>query len=195
LTAELVVKIIPILRMDCPTCIPLLEGELKRIKGVKEARGNYLKKTLKVTYNPTLTQIGAIEAAIERLGYRIAYKKYPGVLSRLRGFLNDKKNDAFPSLIDSDFQEKVLHPLKPVIVLFSSPNCPTCHVFKRQFREITQKVKEKADLYEMNITSTDRWRKYDIVSIPTVLIFKNGHLSRRFPPFPQSEDIIQSLEL
>lgn len=181
--------------MDCPTCIPLLEGELKRLKGVKEARGNYLNKKLKVTYDPTIAQIGDIEATIERLGYQIAYKKYPGVISRLRGLLDGKKDDEFLSLTDTDFSEKVLQAINPAAVLFSSPNCPTCHVFKKQFKEIAEKVEGNADFYEMDITSTETWRKYDILSIPTVFIFKNGQLSARFRPFPQSEDIINSLGL
>lgn len=187
-------KIIPIIRMDCPTCIPLLEGELNRLKGVKESRGNYLNKTLKVSYDPTIAQIGDIEAIIERLGYRIAYKKYPGVISRLRGFLDSKKDDEFPSLTDTDFSEKVLQSINPTMVLFSSPNCPTCHVFKKQFKELTKKVEGKADFYEMDITSTETWRKYDILSIPSVLIFKNGQLSARFHPFPKSDEIINSLK-
>jgi thioredoxin 1 len=189
------VKIIPIIRMDCPTCIPLLEGELKRLKGVKEAQGNYMNKTLKVIYDPTVAQIGDIETTIERLGYRIAYKKYPGVLSKLRSVLDSKKGDAFPSLTDTDFSEKILQSITPTVILFSSTNCPTCHVFKKQFTEIAKKVEGNADFYEMDITSTETWQKYDILSIPTVLIFKNGQLSARFHPFPQREDIINSLTL
>jgi thioredoxin 1 len=181
--------------MDCPTCIPLLEGELQRLKGVKNAQGNYLKKTLKVTYAPTITSIEDIEATIEQLGYRIAYKKYSGVLSRLRGILDGKKDKVFPSLTESDFPEKVLHSQKPVLLLFSSPNCPTCQLFKKQFAVMFQKIEDTVDLYEIDITSTELWRKYDVLSIPTVLLFKNGHISKRFPPFPNSEDIIKSLDL
>ena len=193
--SELVEKYIPLIRMDCPTCIPLLEGELQRLKGVKKAQGNYLKKTLKITYAPNITPIEDIETTIEQLGYRIAYKKYAGVLSRLRGVLDGKKDKAFPSLTESDFSEKVLHSQKPVLLLFSSPICPTCQVFKKQFNVMFQKIEDKVDLYEMDITSTELWRKYEVLSIPTVLIFKNGHLSARFPPFPNSEDIIKSLDL
>lgn len=181
--------------MDCPTCIPLLENELKQLTGVTESQGNYLNKTLKVTYDPTIAKIRDIEATIEHLGYRIAYKKYPGVISKLQGFLDRKKDDAFPSLTDTDFSEKILQNTKPTAVLFSSPNCPTCHVFKKQFKELSKKVKNKADFYEMDITSTEMWRKYEILSIPTVLIFKKGQLSARFYPFPKSEALIKALKL
>jgi len=179
--------------MDCPTCIPVLEREVKRIEGVDAVQGNYMKKSLKVTYDPNRVQLAEIEAAIERVGYRIAYKKYPGVISRLRGLLGGEKADEIVSLTDTDFPGKVLHASKPVAVLFSSQTCPTCRFFKRQFKEIAEKVEGKADLYEMDIASTETWRKYNILSIPTVLIFKNGQLSERFEALPKGEDIALAL--
>lgn len=78
------VKEIPINRMDCPTCIPLLEKAVLKIEGVSEARGNYMTKILRVTYDQDRVQLAEIEAAIERVGYHISYKKYPGVISKLR---------------------------------------------------------------------------------------------------------------
>jgi thioredoxin 1 len=193
LPPELVVKAIPITRMDCPTCIPLLEREVKQLEGVDEARGNYMKKILKVTYDPDAIQIDKIEEAIERIGYRIAYKKYPSVLSRLKRLFKQEKTKAIESLTDPEFPEKVLHASGSVAVLFSSPTCPACHFFKTQFKEIAEKIENKATLYEMDITSTETWRKYDILSIPTILIFRNGRLTQRFDALPQKKDIILAL--
>jgi copper chaperone CopZ len=186
-------KTIPITRMDCPTCIPVLEREIKRLKGVDEIQGNYMNKTLKVTYDPEKVQLEEIEGAIERVGYRISYKKYPGVISRMMGRLRGEKIEEIISITDIDFPGKVLHASKPVVVIFSSSTCPACHFFKRQFEEIVDKVKGKVDLYEMNITSTETWRKYDILSIPTVLIFRKGKLSERFEALPKGEDIASAL--
>ena len=193
MVSKLTTKTIPITRMDCPTCLPVLEREVKRVEGVDEVQGNYLNKTLKVTYDPHRVQLAEIEAAIERIGYRLAYKKYPGVISRLRRLLRGEKAGEIVSLTDTDFPGKVLHASRPVAVLFSSPTCPTCHFFKRQFKEIAEKVKGKADLYEMDIASTETWRKYYILSIPTVLIFRNGQLSERFDALPKGEDIALAL--
>ena len=90
MVSKLTVKTIPIIRMDCPTCIPVLEREIRQLEGVDNVRGNYMSKTLKVTYDPEMVQLTEIEAAIERVGYQIAYKKYPGVISRLRGIFQKK---------------------------------------------------------------------------------------------------------
>ena len=187
------VKTIPIIRMECPTCIPVLEREVKQLKGVTEARGNYLNKTLQVSYDPETVQLEEIEAAIERIGYRIAYKTYPGVVSRIIGRIRGVKDEEITSLTDIDFPGKVLHTSRPVAILFSSPTCPVCHVFKRQFKEIAEKGKGKATFYEMDISSTETWREYDIMSIPTVLIFKNGRLFERFDALPKGEEVARSL--
>jgi thioredoxin 1 len=163
------------------------------LDGVEAVQGNYMNKTLTVTYDPTRVQLDAIEAAIERIGYRITYKKYPSFLSRLRGLLTSEKRVKFATLTDTDFAAKVLDAPRPVAVLFSSPTCPTCRVFKRQFSEIAEKIQDKADLYEMDIGTTQTWRKHDVLSIPTVLVFQEGKLSERFDALPRGEDIARVL--
>jgi thioredoxin 1 len=193
--AKLAVKLIPITRMDCPTCIPLLEREVKRLEGVGEVQGNYMNKTLKVTYTPNRVTLAEIEASIERIGYRIAYKKYPGVLSRLKGLFRDAKPDEISPLTDHDFPGKVLHASKPVAVLFSSPTCPMCIIFKREITETVKRLEGKADFYEIDIGSSEIWRKYDIMSIPSVLIFKEGQLTERFEGLPQKEKIALALRV
>ena len=187
------VKRIPLTRMDCPTCIPLLEREVAAVDGVEAVRGHYLNKTLTVTYDPTRVPLDAIEAAIERNGYRIAYKKYPSVLARLRGLLTAEKTETVMALTDADFADKVLDASRPVAVLFSSPTCPPCRVFQQQFREVAEKVHGKADLYEMDITTSETWRAYRVLSMPTVLVFRGGRLAERFDALPRGEEISHTL--
>jgi cation transport ATPase len=187
--AKSTVKNIPITRMDCPTCIPLLEKEVKRVEGVVEARGNYMTKTLKVTYDSEKAKLKDVEEAIERVGYRIAYKKYPGVFNKLRGFLKREEAEGITPLSDADFHRKALQASGTVAVLFSSDACPTCKVFKQQLREFINKYKGDVVFYEMDISSSETWRKYDVLSIPTVVIFCDGKVSEKFPALPRIEDI------
>jgi len=189
MSSSLTVKTIPITRMDCPTCIPVLEKEVLKLRGVDEVRGNYLAKTLKVTYDPGSVQLAEIEAAIERVGYRIAYKRYPGPLARLKGLLQRKKSNIITPITDVEFPGKVLHSSKTTVVLFSSPTCPTCKVFKPRLEDLAKRLGDRADFYEMDITETRAWRDYDILSIPTVLVFKAGEASGRFDALPSIGDI------
>ena len=181
-------KNIPITRMDCPTCIPVLEREVKRLEGVETVRGNYMTKNLRVIYDPERVQLEEIEAAIERVGYQISYKRYPGVFSKLMDLFKRKESKSVPSLKDEEFPGKVLHSSRNVAVLFTSPTCPTCKVFKPEFEELAERH-ENADFYEMDIVSTERWRDYDVLSIPTVLVFKAGEVSDRFTALPRTEEI------
>jgi thioredoxin 1 len=193
-TTTIKTQIIPITRMDCPTCIPLLEREVQKLEGVNEARGNYLTKTLKVTFHPDTVQLDAIEAAIERVGYRIAYKTYPSLFSKLKTLVMGKANNDFQTLNDTDFSGKVLHAARPIILLFTSSTCPACHLFKEQFKKHLKNLKENALIYEMDIASTGIWRKYDVQSIPTVLIFQQGKLTDRFDAIPQIDGITRALD-
>jgi len=192
---RLTVKAIPIVRMECPTCIPILEREVERLEGVEGARGNYMTKTLKVTYDPDQVQLQEIEAAIERIGYRIAYKKYPSLVSRIRGLLRPERPSRIEVLSDADFPGKVLHASKPVAVLFSTPTCPTCRVFKSVYEEASDRLSGRADLYEIDITSTETWRSFDILTVPTILVFRGGEVAERFTAVPRIEEVEEALRV
>ena len=190
---RLTLKTIPIVRMECPTCIPVLEREVKALEGVDEVRGNYMTKTLKVTYDPDIVHLQDIEASIERVGYHIAYKKYPGVISRLRSLIKREKSCRIETISDADFPGKVIHTSKPVAVLFSTPKCPTCRVLKKAYGEVAINLGGKVDLFEMDIASTETWRRYDILTIPTILIFREGEETERLTAIPRREEIERAL--
>jgi len=100
-------KLIPIAQMDCSTCVPILEKEILKLNGVKEARANYLTKMVKVVYDSDLVRLSEIESAIERVGYQIAYKKYPTVASKLKGLFRKEKPSYVKVISDADFASKV----------------------------------------------------------------------------------------
>ncbi|MCX6643301.1 MAG: thioredoxin domain-containing protein [Candidatus Bathyarchaeota archaeon] len=183
------VKEIPLTRMDCPTCVLTLEKAVKEIKGVKNVRGNYMRKILKVTYDPETAKLTAIEKTIENLGYDIAYKHYPNPLERLRGLFSRNETKAIKTIADSDFTEKVLQASNPVTVLFSSETCPACQTLKPKIMKLAKQKNGQADFYEMDITQTETWKKYDVMSIPTVLLFRNGKPQTRFDAMIRIDDL------
>ena len=76
---------IPILGMTCYACALSIEEALNKVDGVKEARVNFLMKKVIIDHDPDKADISCLEETIERAGYKVAYKKYDGVLSRLFG--------------------------------------------------------------------------------------------------------------
>lgn len=187
-----VTKEIAITRMDCPTCVVTLEKSVMKVPGVKKAQGNHLKKTIKVTMDDTVP-LASIEKAIEDVGYQVAYKKYPGPLSKLRGLFSRGESKAIASITDGDFPEKVLMASKPVAVLFSSEGCPSCQVLKPKIKELAEKQAGHTDFYEMDVTHTEAWKGYGVMGIPTVVVFRGGKPAERFGAMLSVGDLEKAL--
>ena len=84
-------KVLPILGMDCPACALTIEKRLRKLEGVKDAKVSYMTQSVAVTYDSSKIGIPEIEKTIEELGYRIAYKKYEGILERVSKIFSRKK--------------------------------------------------------------------------------------------------------
>ena len=85
-------KVLPILGMNCQACALIIEKRLRKLEGVKEAKVNYMTQNIAVTYDPSRIGIPEIEKAIEELGYRLAYKKYEGILERVSKIFHVKRS-------------------------------------------------------------------------------------------------------
>jgi len=187
-----VTKEIAIKRMDCPTCVVTLEKSVMKVPGVTKTQGNYLKKTLKVTMNDS-TPLTDIEKAIENVGYQVAYKNYPSPLSKFRGLFNRGDSKALTTIVDDDFPEKVLQAVKPVVVLFSSEGCPSCQVLKPQIQALAEKQAGRVDYYEMDVIHTEAWKKYDVMSTPTVIVFRGGKPTERLGTMLRVDELEKTL--
>ena len=189
-----VTKEIGITRMDCPTCVVTLEKSVMKVLGVRKAQGNYLKKTLKVTYDETIP-LAAIEKAIEDVGYQVAYKKYPSPLSKLRGLFSRGESNEITPITDPEFRDKVLGSAKSVAVLFSSEGCPACQVLKPQIKALAEKQASMVNFYEMDVTQTESWKEYHVMGIPTILIFRGGEPAKRFGAMLRVDELEKALTL
>lgn len=69
--------------LNCTSCVPVIERQLKKIDGIESAKVNYLLNRLYVDYDPTKVDESKIELAVEKLGHRLRYKKYESLLHRL----------------------------------------------------------------------------------------------------------------
>ena len=185
-------KLIPIVQMDCVTCTPTIEKEIQKLDGVKEARANYMTKTVKVIYDSDLVGLSDIEAAIERVGYQIAYKQYPSVISKLKELFHKEKIIKIEDVSDIDFSSKVLHSSKQTVVLFSSPTCSACKVTKALYAQVANDLAGHVDFYEMDTSKSNVWHDYDVLSTPTILIFRDGQLKERLIA-PQKTELINAL--
>lgn len=78
-------------------------------------------------------------------------------------------------LIETQEQfDEIIQSEKPVIIKFFATWCPDCKVFDMFSEQVISKFADY-DWYEVNIEQIDGIaQKYDVMGIPSVLIFQNG---------------------
>ena len=78
------------------------------------------------------------------------------------------------------FDEKVLKAEKPVLVDFYSDSCLACKKLSASLSELEEEYEGKVDVYKVNtVYDLDLVDKYEIMSNPTLLLFKSGEAKDR----------------
>ncbi len=81
------------------------------------------------------------------------------------------------TLTDVTFQHEVLESDQPVLVDFWATWCGPCHVMAPVIEELTADVADYATVGKLDVDAYPRLAaQYGIRSIPTLLVFKNGHV-------------------
>ena len=98
------------------------------------------------------------------------------------------------SITEENFEEEVLNSNKTVILDFYADWCGPCKMMSPIIDEISEDIGEVAKVgkvnsdYNMNLAE-----KYGIMSIPTIIIFKNGQEVKRFLGVTPKEKIIEAI--
>ena len=76
---------------------------------------------------------------------------------------------------DSNFQEEVLKSDKPVLVDFWATWCGPCKMVKPVVEKLSEEYKDKVKVVEVDVDQNPQLSgTYGIMSIPTLMFFKNG---------------------
>jgi len=96
-----------------------------------------------------------------------------GILDKL--FNREPKPGAPRPVGDDDFEPEVLASEMPSVVQFYSNTCPHCHVMTGLLKELGSEFAGRLNVFTMNINyNPNTARSYQIRSVPTVLLFRNG---------------------
>lgn len=79
------------------------------------------------------------------------------------------------AVTDASFEQDVLNSSKPVIVDFWAEWCGPCRALTPIFEEVAGSHHESIDFVKINIDENPKTpSEYGVMSIPTLIIFKNG---------------------
>ena len=81
---------------------------------------------------------------------------------------------------DSTFESEVLKAQGPVVVDFWAEWCGPCRMIAPALEELAGSFGEKVKIVKLNVDENPQVAaKYGIMSIPTLMIFKNGEMASR----------------
>lgn len=85
---------------------------------------------------------------------------------------------------------------KPVVVDFYADWCQPCTLMGPVLEEVKETVGDRATVLKMNIDKNPYYTSlYNIQSVPTLAIFKDGHLIWRNSGVTPAHEILKHLEL
>ena len=81
---------------------------------------------------------------------------------------------------DATFDQAVLKASGPVVVDFWAEWCGPCRMISPALEEISNSLNGKVTILKLNVDENPATAaKYGIMSIPTLMLFKNGELASR----------------
>lgn len=84
-------------------------------------------------------------------------------------------------LNSENFEKEVLNSDKPVLVDFYADWCGPCKMMAPIIGEIAEELQGKAKVGKINVDENQELAmRYEVMSIPTLIIYKNGKEAKRF---------------
>ncbi len=96
---------------------------------------------------------------------------------------------------EGNFEEEVLKSEKMVLIDFYADWCGPCRMMSPIIDEIAEELKESVKVGKINVDENQELAiKYDVMSIPTIIIFKNGMPVKTFLGVTDKNEILENLK-
>lgn len=98
-------------------------------------------------------------------------------------------------LTNENFKEEVLESETPVLVDFYADWCGPCKMLAPVIAEIAAEF-DDIKVLKLNIdNANDTASQYSVMSIPTIILFKNGEIDKKIVGFRNKDALIDELGL
>jgi thioredoxin 1 len=96
---------------------------------------------------------------------------------------------------DNDFEEVVVNSSKPVLVDFYADWCGPCKMIAPILEEVAKELGEDATIAKLNVDeNTETSRKHMVMSIPTMLVFKNGKVVEKVVGLRPANALLETIK-
>lgn len=96
----------------------------------------------------------------------------------------------------SNFEDTVLKEEKPVLVDFFASWCGPCKMLSPVLDKVAGEVEGQAKIVKIDIDENETLaNKYNIMSVPTLMVFKKGAVEKELIGVQTKENIIEALSL
>ena len=98
---------------------------------------------------------------------------------------------AVVKLTVENFEQEVLKSDKPVLVDFYADWCGPCKMMAPVIEELAKELEGKVKVGKINVDENpDIAVEYNVMSIPTLIVFKNGKEEKRLVGLRNKEELI-----
>lgn len=95
---------------------------------------------------------------------------------------------------DENFETEVLQSKIPVLVDFWATWCGPCQMMTPLIEELAKELEGKVKVGELNVDEAPQTAgKYNVMSVPTLILFKNGEVAKILVGFRTKEDILKEI--
>jgi thioredoxin 1 len=96
---------------------------------------------------------------------------------------------------EQNFEAEVLNSTEPVLVDFWAPWCGPCRMIGPVIEELAKDNAGKAKIAKLNTDEAQELAmRYDVQSIPTIMIFMNGEVVDRFMGVQPKQRLQQAID-